>query len=77
MAYTRRMELSELEDLAGVNTTLHFFQPFVPKAFEVRATIVDDRVFAAAIHVNSEAARVDWRADYPRKSKPLGLACAV
>jgi hypothetical protein len=32
------MELSELEDLAGVNTTLHFFQPFVPKAFEVRAT---------------------------------------
>lgn len=39
MAYTRRMELSELEDLAGVNTTLHFFQPFVLTAFEVRATV--------------------------------------
>jgi hypothetical protein len=36
----------------------------VPKAFEVRATVVGDRVFAAAIHANSEAARVDWRADY-------------
>ncbi|MEO7193493.1 MAG: ATP-grasp ribosomal peptide maturase [Pseudonocardiaceae bacterium] len=65
MAYTRRLEPSELTDLDGVDTTLHFFQEWIgDKAFEVRATVVGDQVFAAAIHANSEAGRVDWRADY-------------
>lgn len=64
MAYTRRVELAELNDLAGVDTTLHFFQPFLPKAFEARVTVVGDRIFAAAIHAKSDSARVDWRADY-------------
>jgi hypothetical protein len=27
-------------------------------------TVVGDRIFAAAIHAKSDAARVDWRADY-------------
>lgn len=65
MAYTRRVEPAELHDLAGVDTTLHFFQPFVPrKMWEARVTVVGERVFAAAIHAGSDAARVDWRADY-------------
>ncbi|MGH3770632.1 MAG: MvdC/MvdD family ATP grasp protein [Pseudonocardiaceae bacterium] len=45
--------------------TAHLFQRFVqPKAFEARVTVVGSRVFAVAIHARSEAARVDWRADY-------------
>lgn len=65
MAYTRRLEPSELTDPDGVDTTLHFFQEWIgDKAFEVRATVVGDQVFAAAIHTNSDAARVDWRSDY-------------
>ncbi|MGH3869201.1 MAG: hypothetical protein ACRDQ4_24445 [Pseudonocardiaceae bacterium] len=65
MAYTRRIELAELDDLAGVDVTAHLFQRFVhPKAFEARVTVVGTRVFATAIHACSEAARVDWRADY-------------
>lgn len=65
MAYTRRIEPAELDDLAGVEVTAHLFQQFVePKAFEARVTVVGDRVFAAAIHANSDTARVDWRADY-------------
>lgn len=69
MAYTHRLDVTELEDLAGVDTTLHFFQPFVPKLFEARVTVVGDRIFAAAIHAMSDCAqvnwaRVDWRADY-------------
>ncbi len=64
IAYTRRIEPAELEDLAGLDTTLHFFQPFLPKAWEARVTVVGNRVFAAAIHAGSTAARVDWRADY-------------
>ena len=65
MAYTRRIEPAELDDLAGVDVTAHLFQRFVqPKAFEARVTVVGTRVFAASTHACSEAARVDWRADY-------------
>lgn len=64
MAYTRRVEPGELRDLAGVDTTVHFFQPFLAKAWEARVTVVGDRVFASAIYAGSDAARVDWRADY-------------
>ncbi|MGH3621262.1 MAG: hypothetical protein ACRDQ5_05650 [Sciscionella sp.] len=64
-AYTRRLEPAELADLAGVETTAHLFQRFIEdKACEVRATVVGDRVFAAAIHAGSPAARIDFRADY-------------
>ncbi|MGH9207791.1 MAG: ATP-grasp domain-containing protein, partial [Acidimicrobiales bacterium] len=58
IAYTRRIEPAELDDLAGIDTTLHFFQPFLPKAWEARVTVVGDRVFAVAIHAGSDAARV-------------------
>ncbi|MCA1695841.1 MAG: ATP-grasp ribosomal peptide maturase, partial [Actinobacteria bacterium] len=64
MAYTRRIEPAELDDLAGVEVTAHLFQPFLTKAWEARVTVVGDRMFAAAIHARSEAARVDFRADY-------------
>jgi len=63
-AYTRRVEPAELDDLAGVDVTLHFFQRFLPKAFEARITVVGEQVFGAAIYAGSDAARVDWRSDY-------------
>jgi ATP-grasp ribosomal peptide maturase len=64
-AYTRRLGPAELADLSGVETTAHLFQEFIDdKAFEVRATVVGERVFAAAIHAGSEAARIDFRSDY-------------
>lgn len=64
IAYTRRIEPSELDDLAGVDTTLHLFQPFLAKLFEARVTVVGEKVFGAAIHANSDNAKVDFRADY-------------
>ena len=64
IAYTRRIEPSELGDLAGVDTTLHLFQPFLQKLFEARITVVGEKVFGAAIHASSDNARVDFRADY-------------
>ena len=64
MAYTRRIEPADLDDLTGVDTTAHLFQRFLPKAFEARVTVVGNRVFAAAIHSDSDTGRVDWRADY-------------
>ncbi len=65
-AYTRRFEPADLADLSGVETTAHLFQQFIDdKAFEARVTVVGERVFAAAIHAKSDAARIDFRTDYP------------
>ncbi|MFF0625530.1 ATP-grasp ribosomal peptide maturase [Streptomyces sp. NPDC004296] len=54
------------EDLPhpDIATTAHLFQEWVPKAYEVRLTVVDDRIFAAEIHAGSDAGRIDWRSDY-------------
>ncbi|MGH8574632.1 MAG: MvdC/MvdD family ATP grasp protein, partial [Gammaproteobacteria bacterium] len=49
---------------AAVAHTMHLFQQWVPKEYEVRLTVVDDRFFAARIDARSPAASVDWRADY-------------
>ncbi len=65
-AYTRRLRPDDLADLSSVETTAHLFQQFIDdKVFEVRVTVVGTQVFAAAIHTTSDAARVDFRADYP------------
>jgi ATP-grasp ribosomal peptide maturase len=52
----------EVDD--GVTGTAHLFQERVPKAYEVRLTVIGDRMFPVAIHAGSEAARLDWRSDY-------------
>jgi hypothetical protein len=59
----------ELADLRGVEITAHLFQQYVSdKAYELRLTVVgvgdDSRMFGVAIHASSEAAKVDFRADY-------------
>ncbi|MFJ5707590.1 ATP-grasp ribosomal peptide maturase [Streptomyces sp. NPDC093105] len=48
----------------GVSGTCHLFQERVDKAYEVRLTVIGDRMFPVAIHAGSEAARLDWRTDY-------------
>jgi ATP-grasp ribosomal peptide maturase len=55
---------AEQTGTGSVAHTMHLFQQWVPKAYEVRLTVVDDQFFAARIDARSPAARVDWRADY-------------
>jgi glutathione synthase/RimK-type ligase-like ATP-grasp enzyme len=43
---------------------MHLFQEWVPKAYEVRLTVVDGRFFASRIDAGSSAGYTDWRADY-------------
>lgn len=62
--WTRRVAISELSDLAGVELTAHLFQEYVPKAYDVRLTVVGRHEFAVAIHSHSAQTRVDWRSDY-------------
>ncbi|MGI9001791.1 MAG: ATP-grasp ribosomal peptide maturase [Pseudonocardia sp.] len=48
----------------SVAHSMHLFQQWVPKDYEVRLTVVDDQFFAARIDARTAAATVDWRADY-------------
>ena len=63
--YTRRLHRPELGDMDGVQLTAHCAQAWVPKTHDVRITVVGGRLFPVAIRAGSEAARVDWRSDYP------------
>lgn len=64
IAYTRRLDTANLAGLAGVASTAHLFQQWIDPQYAVRVTVVDASLFAVAIHPQSDAARVDWRADY-------------
>ncbi|SFC55658.1 ATP-grasp ribosomal peptide maturase [Streptomyces aidingensis] len=62
----------EVDD--GVTATAHLFQENVEKAYEVRLTVIGDRMFPVAIHAGSEAAKLDWRTDYRSLTyKPVEL----
>ncbi|MGH3622785.1 MAG: hypothetical protein ACRDQ5_13465, partial [Sciscionella sp.] len=62
--WTRRIPAAELIDLAGVELTMHLFQKWLVKAYEVRLTVVGSHVFPVAIYAHSAGTRVDWRSDY-------------
>lgn len=62
LLYTNIVDADAIDD--SVSLTAHLFQAWVPKAYEVRATVVDDTVFAARIDADSDAGKVDWRSDY-------------
>ncbi|MPZ64441.1 MAG: ATP-grasp ribosomal peptide maturase [Pseudonocardiaceae bacterium] len=64
VALTQRLTGSDLGDLRGIETTAHQFQSWASKREEVRVIVIGRHVFAVAIHANSDAAHVDWRADY-------------
>lgn len=61
--YTTVVGAADLDD-AAIRTTAHQFQEWVDKAYEVRLTAVDDRLFAARLTGRSPDAVVDWRSDY-------------
>jgi ATP-grasp ribosomal peptide maturase len=48
----------------GVARTAHLFQEWVDKAYEVRLTVVGQRLFATRIDAHGPRARTDWRSDY-------------
>ncbi|WFB06423.1 ATP-grasp ribosomal peptide maturase [Streptomyces sp. LX-29] len=60
--WTTQVRVDDIDD--SVRLTAHQFQQWIPKAYEVRLTAVDDRMFAAEIHAGTDAAAVDFRTDY-------------
>lgn len=62
--YTRRLAAPDLDTAPGLETTAHYLQAWVPKAYDARAIAIGRRLFVVAIHASSETSRVDWRRDY-------------
>lgn len=63
VAYTRLLSSHDVVDLGCVSVTATTLQRFVPKAFEVRLTVIGESWFPIAIHAATESARTDWRSD--------------
>lgn len=60
---TQRLAAADFDE-ASIGRTACQFQEWVPKAFDVRLTVVGEQFFAVAIDAGSEESYVDWRADY-------------
>jgi glutathione synthase/RimK-type ligase-like ATP-grasp enzyme len=67
VVYAVRLSVGDVsgERAAAIRGTAHQFQQWIEAAFAVRLVVVEDAVFAASIHAHSDAARIDWRSDYP------------
>ena len=61
--YTSRLAADDLDD-GAIGLCCHLFQEWIPKAFDVRLTVIGDRCFAVAVHAGSPEAEVDWRSRY-------------
>ena len=62
VVYTNAMRPEDLEHLDGLRYCPAIFQERIPKALELRTTIVGEQIFTASIDSQrSEHAKVDWR----------------
>jgi hypothetical protein len=60
--FTSRLGILELGDRSSVELAPVIYQQEVPKAYDVRVTVIGERVFATAIHSQDhEESEVDWR----------------
>lgn len=68
--YTTRLADGDLDESndQSINLCPILLQRWVPKAFDVRLTVVGQRCFAVAVHTESPEARVDWRSRYDELS---------
>lgn len=63
ITYTTRVNVDDIDPNAFA-ASAHCLQAWVDKAYDVRVTMVGRRPYGVAIHANSQAAYIDWRADY-------------
>ncbi|MBR3440529.1 MAG: hypothetical protein IKH00_02570 [Bacteroidales bacterium] len=67
--YTSKLDSREMAAIPeeAFTQTVSFLQEYVPKAFELRVTVVDEDVFAARIDtqdLDEDKGKVDWRQGY-------------
>ncbi len=60
--FTSKLQEEQIENLEGASLSPAIYQELIPKKYDIRATVVGDRIFAAAIDSQSDpAAIIDWR----------------
>ncbi|MBI4817100.1 MAG: MvdD family ATP-grasp ribosomal peptide maturase [Deltaproteobacteria bacterium] len=66
VVFTSRVSEDDLRSLDGLKYGPMMFQELVPKRLEIRATVVGNRVYSAAVDSTaSPRAEIDWRRDGP------------
>jgi glutathione synthase/RimK-type ligase-like ATP-grasp enzyme len=64
VVFTTPVQAKDLEDLSGLRYSPMTFQEWIPKAYEIRSTVVGRKVLSARIDSQrSELTSVDWRRD--------------
>lgn len=64
VVFTTPVKEGDLEDLSGLRYSPMTFQEWIPKAYELRSTVIGRRVFTARIDSQaSQTTAVDWRRD--------------
>ncbi len=68
--YTTRLADGDLDESNDQSIELCpiLLQRWVPKAFDIRLTVVGERCFAVAVHTENPEALVDWRSRYDELS---------
>lgn len=64
VAFTRRLDDTDLNRLGSVGSTATQLQRWVDKAHEARVVVVGEAMFTILIKAGSLAGHVDWRADF-------------
>ena len=81
VVFTNPVKPEDLADLSGLNLCPVTFQEMIPKAFELRVTVVGDRIMAASIDSQTSVLALhDWRRDGLRmvnEWRPYQLPCEV
>src|SRR5690606_10402324 len=76
--YTNKVNSSIVEDIESHEITPCIFQQYIDKEYEVRVTVVNNRVFAARVDSQKfEETRIDWRRKkipFTHYSLPLSIA---
>jgi glutathione synthase/RimK-type ligase-like ATP-grasp enzyme len=82
--YTNKVEWEHLQNDSAIEVAPVVYQRLLPKRFDIRVTIVSERIFTVAIDSQSiESAKIDWRrtdtANLPHAihqlPDPLGELC--
>lgn len=61
MVATHTLDPAAIDD--SLRLTAHYLQEQIPKAYEVRLTVVDGRLFPARLDVSTDQGRTDWRTE--------------
>ncbi len=68
--YTSPVQPEHLQDLDAIHAGPCLFQEHLPKAMDLRVTVIGQEVFPAEIHSQAaEASKTDWRRGDPMKLK--------